>query len=216
MTEQERDNLLRGVSPTEQLIYSTMTANGGPMTAPMLRGPVRRNDGLTFELRHMCELGLIKPMGKKSIAGNHPAMAYRVVALPDVEKARERFAVRGPRRKRRRRPGDAGITQMREMEPGDYGHWHAARKRIIELKKLVVQAEKMSFWEAAPEDERELVLGELLDLRGRTEDAIAAFKMRSDDDATRAKIAKLRTTNGRTPAEADTSRRLASRLEERL
>jgi hypothetical protein len=216
MTEQERDNLLRGLSPTEQLIYSTMTANGGPMTAPMLRGPVRRNDGLTSELRHMSELGLIKPMGKKSIAGNHPAMVYRLVALPDVEKARERFAVRGPRRRRRRRPGDPGIDQMREMELGDYGHWHAARKRIIELKKLVVQAEKMSFWEAAPEDERELVLGELLDLQGHTEDAIAALKMRTDDDAIRAKIAKLRTTNGRTPAEADTSRRLANRLEEKL
>lgn len=72
MTEQERENLLRGLSPTEQLIYSTMTANGGLMTAPMLRGPVRRNDGLTSELRHMSELGLIKPMGKKIHRGQPP------------------------------------------------------------------------------------------------------------------------------------------------
>ena len=137
MTEQERDNLLRGLSPTEQLIYSTMTANGGPMTAPMLRGPVRRNDGLTSELRHMSELGLIKPMGKKSIAGNHPAMVYRLVALPDVEKARERFAVRGPRRRRRRRPGDPGIDQMREMgvrpSMDDTGAGFASLAHILKL-----------------------------------------------------------------------------------
>lgn len=217
MTEQERDDLLRGLSPTEQLIYKTLDARGGPMTAPMLREPVHRTDGLTFELRHLCELGLIRPMGKKAIDGRHPATAYRTVALGDVEKTRERFAVRSPRRRRRgRRRSGPGIAELREMEAGDYEQWYRVRRRILELTQIVVQAEKMAFWEVAPDDERGLVLGELQELQVATEDTIAALRMREDDDATREKIEKLRATNGRTPAEAATGRRLASKLEEKL
>lgn len=217
MTEQERDELLRGLSSTERLIYKALAGLAGPMTAPMLREPVRRTDGLTMELRHLCELGLIRPVGRKVIVGKHPAMAYRTVALSDVEKARERFAVRSPRRRRhhRRRAGP-GIAELREMESGDYEHWYRVRRRVLELTQVVVQAEKMSFWESAPDDERELVLGELRDLHAVTEDAIAAFQLREDDDATREKVGKLRVTNGRTPAEAATGRRLAEKLEEKL
>ena len=68
----------------------------------------------------------------------------------------------------------------------------------------------------APADERELVLRELRDLDEATGDAIAALEMREEDDATREKIEKLRTTNGRTAAEAATSERLARKLEEKL
>jgi hypothetical protein len=214
LTEQERDDLLSSLSTTEQLIYKAMVAQGGPMTAPMLRAPVRRSDGLTMELRRLCQLGLIRPLGRRVIVGKHPAMAYLTVGLSDIEKARERFAVRGPRR-RRRRPGP-GIAQLREMEQGDYEHWYRIRRRVLELTQVVVQAEKMSFWEVAPEDERELVLGELCGLKVATEDAIAAFQMREDDDSMREKIRKLRATNGRTPAEAATGRRLADKLEEKL
>jgi hypothetical protein len=217
MTEQERDDLLRGLSPTEQLIYKSLDSRGGPMTAPMLRQPVSRTDGLTFELRHLCELGLIRPMGKKAIDGRHPATAYRTVALGDIEKTRERFAVRSPRRRRsgRRRAGP-GIAELRKMETGDYEQWYRVRRRILELTQIVVQAEKMAFWEIAPDDERGLVAGELEELAAATEETIAALRMREEDDVTRDKIEKLRVTNGRTPAEAETGRRLAKKLEEKL
>jgi len=217
MTEQELQTLLSGLSRTEQDIYKTLTAQQGPMTAPMLRGPVRRTDGLTMELRHLCELGLIRPIGRKVIVGKHPAMAYVTVPVRDIERARERFAIRSPRRRRRgRRSGGPGIPQLREMERGDYEQWYRVRRRVIELNQIVVQAEKMSFWEAAPDDERRLVLSELQELLAATEDAIAAFEMRADDDATRDKIDKLRATNGRTPAENATARRLADKLERKL
>lgn len=217
MTEQERNDLVRGLSMSEQQIYNVMAARGGPMTAPMLREPVRRSDGLTMELRRLCELGLIRPIGRKVIVGKHPAMAYVTVSLPDVEKVRERFAVRSPRRRRQRRgPGGPTIAQLREMERGDYEHWYRVRRRVLELTQIVVQAERMSFWETAPEDERDLVLGELHGLQEATEDAIAAFEMRKDDDSTREKIGKLRETNGRTSAEAATARRLADKLEGKL
>lgn len=213
-----RDGLqTREEHPTEQLIYKSLDARGGPMTAPMLREPVSRTDGLTFELRHLCELGLIRPMGKKAIDGRHPATAYRTVALGDIKKTRERFAVRSPRRRRRgRRSAGPGIAELREMETGDYEQWYRVRRRILELTQIVVQAEKMAFWEIAPDDERGLVLGELEELVAATEDTIAALKMREEDDVTREKIEKLRATNGRTPAEAETSRRLANKLEEKL
>jgi delta 1-pyrroline-5-carboxylate dehydrogenase len=87
---------------------------------------------------------------------------------------------------------------------------------VLELTQIVVQAEKMSFWEVAPDDERALVLNELHNLHEATQEAIAALEMRERDDATREKIEKLRTTNGRTSAEAATSRRLAKRLEDKL
>lgn len=217
MTEQERDDLVRALSPTEKAIYGTLAASDGPMTAPMLREPVRRTDGLTFELRRLSELGLIRPLGKKAIDGRHPAMAYTIVAPADVENARDRFAVRSPSRRRvGRRNGGPTIAQLREMEHGDYEQWYRVRRRILELVHIVVQAEKMSFWEAAPDDERDLVLGELRRVQVATEDAIAAFEMRKDDDATREKIEKLRRTKGRTAAEASTAHRLADRLEAKL
>lgn len=217
MTEQEREELLRGLSLTEQRIYEALDARGGPMTAPMLREPARRTDGLTMELRRLCELGLIRPLGKKVLVGKHPAMAYVTVPPQDVEKARERFAVRSPRRRRvGRRSGGPSIAQLREMERGDYEHWYRVRRRVLELKQIVVQAEKMSFWEAAPDDERDLVLGELRELQAATQDAIAAFQMRQEDDATREKVGKLRETKGRTPAETATARHLAKKLEGKL
>ncbi|MBA3432160.1 MAG: hypothetical protein H0U16_11870 [Actinobacteria bacterium] len=217
MTEQELATVLEALSRTEQDIYKTLDAEQGPMTAPMLRGPVRRTDGLTMELRRLCELGLVRPLGKKVIAGRHPAMAYVTVPLKDVEKAAERFNVRSPRRRRRSRHSRGpGISQLREMERGDYELWYRVRRRVLELTQMVVQAEKMSFWDAAPEDERELVLAELRGLQVATEDAIAAFQMRAEDDATREKIEKLRETNGRTAAETATARRLARKLEEKL
>lgn len=217
MTDQELQTILSALSRTEQDIYKTLIAQQGAMTAPMLRGPVRRTDGLTMELRHLCELGLIRPLGRKVIEGRHPAMAYVTVPVREIEHARERFAVRSPRRRRRgRRSGGPGIAGLREMERGDYEQWYRVRRRLLELTQIVVQAEKMSFWESAPDDERELALGELRDLLTATEDAIAAFQMRADDDATREKIGKLRATNGRTPAEAATARRLADKLEQKL
>lgn len=217
MNEQELEKLVAGLARTEHDIYNTLTAQQGPMTAPMLRGPVHRTDGLTMELRHLCELGLIRPIGKKVLVGKHPAMAYVTVPLRDVEQARERFAVRSPRRRRQgRRSGGPSIAQLREMERGDYEQWYRVRRRVIELTQIVVQAEKMSFWEAAPDDERHLVLRELHELGAATEDAIAALQMRAKDDATREKIGKLRETNGRTTAESATARRLAKKLEEKL
>lgn len=217
MTEQERDELLASLSRTEQDIYRTMMASGGPMTAPMLRGPVRRTDGLTMELRHLSELGLLRPVGKRSINGKPSAMVYVLVPISDIERARERFAIRSPRRRKQgRRSRGATIAQLRTMEHGDYEHWYRVRRRILELTQIVVQAEKMSFWEAAPQDERELVLNELTDLHVATGEAIAAFQMRDDDDAVRAKIEKLQETNGRTDAEVATARRLATKLGKRL
>lgn len=214
MTEEERDGLLRGLSISEQRIYEALVQRGGPMTAPMLHEPVGRTDGLTFELRRLCELGLIRPLGRKVIVGKHPAMAFATVALADVEKARDRFVVR--RRRRRRRPSGPSIAQLREMESGDYEHWYRVRRRILELTQIVIQAEKMSFWEVAPDDERTIVLDELRDLLEVTEEAIAALEMREGDDATREKITKLRETKGRTSAEAATARRLADKLEQKL
>jgi hypothetical protein len=56
----------------------------------------------------------------------------------------------------------------------------------------------------------------VLDLRDWADAAIEAIGERQADDATRAKIDKLRATNGRTSAEEETARKHVERLSGRL
>jgi hypothetical protein len=212
MTTEERDTLLATLSPTERGIYSALVQ--GKLSSTALRNAVGRTDGMTTELRRLMAHGLIRFAGReRRNRGINPAM-YEQVPLGEVEEAATKFAARRP--KRRRRSAGSKLAELRRRERGEFSRWHRTRKRILEETQLLAQVEQMAFWEAVPADELELVLEEVLDLRDWADAAIEAIGERQADDATRAKIDKLRATNGRTSAEEETARKHVERLSGRL
>lgn len=212
MDTDERDTLLQRLSPTEQRIYRAL--EGGKLSSTELRQTVGRADGMTSELRRLMSHGVIRLAGRAPRArGISPAM-YERVPMAEVVAEAEKFAARRPKR-RSRSPGSR-LSEMRQRERGEFSGWHRTRKRILEETQLLTQLEMMAFWDAVPEDELDLVLDEVLELREWANAAIEAIHERKTDEATRAKIKKLLATNGRTAAEIETSRRHAARLSAKL
>jgi hypothetical protein len=139
---------------------------------------------------------------------------YERVSMAEIEAEAEKFAARRPTR--RSRSAASKLTEMRRRQRGEFSGWHRTRTRILEETHLLVQLETMAFWEVVPDDELALVLDEVLELREWANAAIEAINERKTDDATRAKIMKLRATTGRTEAEVATARHHVERLSARL
>lgn len=212
MTTDERDALVASLSPTERRIYAALER--GKLSSTALRDAVGRADGMTTELRRLMAHGLIRIAGRERRERGISPRVYEQVPLDEVEEAAAKFAARRP--KRRRRSAGSKLAELRRRERGEFSRWHRTRKRILEETQLLTQVEQMAFWEAVPADELELALEEVLELREWADAAIEAIDERKADDATRAKIEKLRATSGRTRAEQETAHRHVERLSGKL
>jgi hypothetical protein len=215
MTEQERDRLIAQQGQTTQAIYRAMR-DGHSWTARQLHEPTGRTDGMTSELRKLQQLGLIRLIGRTdpNDPNRHgiPANLYKIVALDEVEQAARTFETR----RRRRRSPQQRMREIRIKETGDYAAWYRVRRRMLECAGLLIDMDKMTFWEAIPEDELDTVVDELGELQQWTDAVLEGIGQRYSGDRLRAKIAALRETNGRTPAEIETGSRLAAKLEGKL
>jgi hypothetical protein len=215
MTEQERDRLIEQQGQTTQAIYHAM-CDGRAWTARQLHEPTGRTDGMTNELRKLQQLGLIRLVGqtdpkdpdRRGMAAN----LYKIVAMGEVEQAARTFKTR---RSRRRSPQQR-MREIRVKETGDYAIWYRVRRRLLECAGLLIDMDKMTFWDAIPDDELDTIVDELGELQQWTEAVLEGIGQRYSDDRLRAKIAALRETSGRTPAEIETASRLASKLEGKL
>lgn len=217
MTENERAALVARQSPTIQKIDAAMAAAPGEMmTAPALREPTGRADGMSVELQRMMMFGLIEPAGKERRPVGMDVQQYTRVPAGRAEEAAQRYLAR--RRKHpKRRAKAARIADLRELaEGGSYSNWYQTRKHALRLTRLLNQIDAMTFWQNAPTHELERALEEFLDLQETVERVIVSIHQRSLDDATRAKIEKLMETNGRTEHEAATARTLATKLRKKL
>ena len=212
MNIDERDVLVQGLGRTEQRIYAELER--GKLSSTELRQATGRADGMTSELRRLMRSGLIRVAGRAPSARGIPPKMYQQVPLSEVEAEVEKFAARRP--PRRSRSAASKLSEMRRRESGEFAGWHRTRKRILEETHLLTQVETMAFWDVVPEDELDLVLEEVLDLKAWANAAIEAINERKADDATRAKIKKLSDTNGRTEAEIETARRLGEQLSHKL
>jgi hypothetical protein len=210
MDTEERDALVGRLSPTEQRIYADL--EGGKKSSTELRAG--RADGMTAEFRRLMGFGLIRLAGKAPAKAGIPPRLYERVPLHEIEAEAERFAARRP--KRRSRSAASKLTEMRRRQRGEFSGWHRTRVRILEETQLLTQLETMAFWDVVPDDELDLVLDEVLELREWANAAIEAISERKTDDATRAKIKKLLSTNGRTDAEVAAARGRAEHLGARL
>lgn len=216
MTDEELKVLLSQRTGMEQRVYEALRVNG-PMSDPQLRQVLGSSgSGPRDALAKLLPIGLVRHTGRASAPGK--AMLYEATPASEVEAAVERYAVRKPRRTTRRARSAPGprLAELRRMEPGDFRQWHAVRQRVLAQTKLLYRVDKMAFWESAPADELELVLDEVLELRAWCEDVIAAIGERAEHESVKAKVTKLRATNGRTASEQETARRLADRISRKL
>jgi len=215
MTEQERDGLIEHQGPTTQAIYRAMR-DGRAWTARELREPTGRVDGMTTELLKLQQLGLIRHIGRtgpnESKRRVVPSNLYKIVPLAEVEQTARTFKTR----RRKRRAPQQRMKEIRAKETGDYAVWYRVRHRLLECVGLLIEMDKMTFWKAVPDDELDTVVDELAELQQWTEAVLEGIGQRYTDDRLRAKIAALRVTTGRTPAEIETAARLATKLEGKL
>ncbi len=215
MTEQQRDKLVEQQGPTTQTIYCTMS-DGRARTARELREPTGRVDGMTSELRKLQQLGLIRHIGRTDPDDPQhqgpPSNLYKSVPLDQIEQAARTFKTR----RRKRRSPQQRMREVRVKETGDYAVWYRVRRRLLECIGLLIDMDKMTFWEAAPEDELDTIVDELGELQLWSEAVLEGIGQRYSNDRLRMKIAALRETSGRTPAEIETASRLASKLEGKL
>jgi hypothetical protein len=215
MIEQERDNLIEEQGPTTKAIYHAMR-DGRAWTARDLREPTGRVDGMTSELRKLQQLGLIRHIGRSdSNDSSHPgprSNLYKIVPLNEIEQTARTFKTR----RRKRRSPQQRMREVRTKETGDYAVWYRVRRRLLECVGLLIDMDKMTFWEAVPEDELDTIVDELGELQQWSEAVLEGIGQRYTDDRLRAKIAALRETRGRTPAEIETASRLANKLEGRF
>lgn len=211
MTQDEHDAVVASLGDNERAILEE-TRRFGKASARLLK-PVTKAPktglpmeyGLTRELGKLQALGLLRPVGRQSVAH------YEAVPLADVEEAAKRYSLRR-KRATRRRPRKR-LEELRVYEKGDYSEFYRVYRRVLELTDYVSQnITKMAFWENAPKDDLARVAKELADLLDAASQALECLKQRADDDDLLAKIEKLAATNGRTPAEVETARSLTKRL----
>lgn len=208
----DRGALVQRLSLTEQRIYDAL--EGGKLSSTDLRSAAGRADGMTTELRRLMSHGLIRLAGRAHVERGIKPRMYERVPLTEIEVEAQKFASRRPTR--RRRSAASKLTEMRRRERGEFSGWHRVRKRVLEETQLLTQIETMAFWEAVPEDELEMVLDEVLELREWVNAVVEAVSERKADDTTREKIKKLLATSGRTEAEIETAQRHAGRLSAKL
>lgn len=214
MNDAQFQRVLDGLPLGRRKVYEAIS-KCGPVTKNDLHrllGKKSRKVSFADTMRPLEQTGLIRRAGhRKGVSGRSAGTLWEATPIAAIERQRARNAhdYGGPSRAQR-------VADLRRMEKGNFGDWYACRRRIVEQTQLLTAVEPMTFWEASPDEDLLLVGEELAELEhwaGRVLDALDA---RRTDDATRAKIDKLRNTTGRTPGEAAAFLRKADNLEAAL
>ena len=50
------------------------------------------------------------------------------------------------------------MREVRTKEAGDYAVWYRVRRRLLECVGLLVDMDKMTFWQGVPEDELDTIV----------------------------------------------------------
>lgn len=211
MTKDEYEGIVAGLDPNDRAMLATARQLGTASVSelrPVTRGRKTGKPmeyGLTRELERLQTAGLLRQVGK------NPAR-YAAVPMGEVEDAKERFALR-KKRKKKRKTNRSRIIELRTYEHGDYAEFYRVHRRLIELGEYVgVQIPKMAYWQAAPKDDLAQIAHELVTLRSAIDDALLCLKERADDDELLAKIQKLEGENGRTGPELEAFKAAAQKL----
>jgi hypothetical protein len=207
MTRDEYDALLAGLPQ----VYRTIMAEAakGPVTAPRLRAPCNRGDGLTKELGKLMKLGLLRDAGRDTEATTNgiKPMIYVAVPMGEVEQAAADCAARqakaGGKRKRRRGSVRRRLAEMPKRQPGDRGLWLELRRNTMRATANIesVSDKDMAFWGVVTSEDLLGYVDDLADLTDVLAGLMRTLELRVEDDDLRRKIAALAETNGRTEHE---------------
>jgi len=213
MKDEQFKRLLAGLPAGRRKVYDAIN-NCGPVTKNELHrllGKKSRKVGFTDTMKPLEQDGLIRKAGERHEGNRSAGILWEATPVAAIERQRARYAEDHGDRPRAQR-----VADLRRMEKGDFADWYTCRRRIVELTALLTTVEPMTFWEASPDEDLLLIGQELAELERWAERVLDALDARQADDAMRAKIAKLRNTEGRTPNEAEAFRHKADRLEATL
>lgn len=215
MTKNEYDALRAGLSSIHKLIMGE--ADKGPVTAPRLRPVSGRINGHTEPLHALMAMGLLREDGFDPTA-RHKTRQYAAVLPGGVEEAAAAYAERADRAAaqptRHRNPIRKRLADLPKRTYGDRLYAMRVRRNTMMLAQhLDAINREMVFWDEGTVDEWAYFLDDLTLVVDAAAALIENLHIRFDDDATRAKIAKLRETNGRTEHEIRNADGLARKLE---
>lgn len=213
MNDEHFKRVLDALPPGRRRVYEAIRS-AGPVTKNELHrllGKRSRKVKFTDTMNPLEQAGLIRKAGELREGKRSAGLLWEATPMAGIERQRARYAEDhgGPARSQR-------VADLRRMEKGDFGDWYACRRRIVELTELLTAVEPMTFWEASPDEDLLLIGKELAELEGWAGRVLDALDARRADDATRAKIAKMRNTMGRTPGEAEAFLRKADQMEAAL
>jgi hypothetical protein len=211
MTQDEYDALVARLDANDRAMLVEANRLGTAIVAdlrPVTRGRKTGQPlayGLSRELTRLQTAGLLRQVGK------NPAR-YAAVPVAEVEDAKDRYALR-TQRKKKRKSNRSRMVDLRTYEHGDYAEFYRVHRRLVELGEYVsVQIPKMTYWQVAPKEDLAQIANELISLRVAIDDAMMCLKERADDDELRARIEKLEAENGRTGPELEAFRATAQKL----
>jgi hypothetical protein len=224
MTESEYQAILAGMPRVYHVILAELKGHD-VMTAPQLRRPTGRPDGLTVELRRLQSLGFVraigpvpKPTDGTRINGIRP-MQYQYVRPADVEEAREAHAS-AKRRMKKRKVVSFGARerelQVLAREEGEYGAYYQQRTNTIRYGHSVKLLGTQAFWDAAPRYDLARQAEEIVEIIECSFAGLEALALRAKDDEEHARIEKIMRSNGRTPEELDSFRNVGEKLKKKL
>jgi hypothetical protein len=219
MTENEFNTLMAGMTPVYRIIMAE--AAKGPVTAPRLRPPTGRPDGMTKELDRLMKLGLLRAVGRDLAAttGGPKPMVYERVPLAQIEDARVRYAERAAKtekddKAKRRSPVRQRIADLPKRVEGNRLYAMRVRRNTLLLSQSLQTIDReMVFWDEGTPDEWAYFVYDLGMLMDAVEGLIENLHVRLDDDVIRARLAKLREQNGRTQHEIQAANGLIAKLE---
>jgi hypothetical protein len=210
MTDDAHARLVGALKGKRRRVYDVIVEHG-PVTQREIHGHLGGRSGgvsLGEYLRPLGAHGLIRDAGERK-ESRSPSRLWEAVPAAEVEQAARRWKAQGQTPKER-------LENHRALKPGSHSDFYHCRDRLLELTVLLARIEPMVFWEAAEGADLDELYDDLSGLGDWLDRITRAIDQRRDYDGKRAKIAKLRATNGRTSAEAKAYRRKADDLEATL
>lgn len=215
MKAEEVIRLVNGLGRVKRIIWQEARARG-VVSAPDLRGPTGRSDGMTDEIQYLMQLGLLRVVGTKESPTGKPAVSYEAVPFDEIEATAQAYSppVKKKLSAHEKRPSE---RQLRRLLKGNYTPAFNVYTKVLDLSKAVAgPLVSMIFAKEATEDELNTLDKELAYLIKVATEAREQLAVRKEDDKIRRRIEKMESMNGREGPEAESFKAGAERLRKQL
>ena len=233
-----KEEALERVGCVAQTMYAVFEKVGPQPTGFFKHTIVELDDGQKWEWtrppypsderRELEREGLIRAQRERTRTN---ARIYEITPVGEIERQQKKYQRQEAADRKAAKEKQSGKTttlkgmsariaayrkQEKELGSLSRARWIERRRRLVELTTELRRIEPMLFWDSVEKDEMEQVYEEILAMVGMGQSLLDTLDITRTDQETRALIAQLRNTNGRSAIEAEPYLRKANELEERL